>query len=318
MQAMRFEHKPVLLQEVVAFLNPQPGQVLVDCTLGGGGHSRELLGRILPGGLLIGLDQDMEAVKAAREVLKPLGEDNFIILNTNFVNLNKALQEISVKKVDGILFDLGVSSYQLDQAGRGFSYRQDAPLDMRMDRTAGLTAYDLVNSLSADELARIIRDYGEERWAKRIARFIVKERESGPLETTGRMVEVIKKAIPSAARQEGPHPAKRTFQALRIAVNRELEILEASLEQGIELLKDGGRLAVITFHSLEDRIAKNVFQKNARGCTCPKDLPVCVCTRKPLVKIVTTKPVLAGEVELADNPRSRSAKLRVVEKIALF
>ena len=314
MEAKPFVHKPVLLREVLAFLDPQPGQVLVDCTLGGGGHGRELLEKVLPGGILVGLDQDREAVKAAREVLKPLGENNFIILNTNFVNLKEALRQIGIEKVDGILFDLGVSSYQLDEARRGFSYQLDAPLDMRMDPTSRLTAYDLVNTASVDELARVIKDYGEERWAKRIAQFIAEERKREPVKTTGKLVDIIKRAIPSGARREGPHPAKRTFQALRIAVNRELEILESSLEQGIELLKAGGRLAVITFHSLEDRIVKNVFQKNAGACTCPKNLPVCVCKRRPLVKIVTAKPVLPREDELADNPRSRSAKLRVVEK----
>lgn len=318
MEAKPFAHKPVLLREVLAFLDPRPGQILVDCTLGGGGHSRKILEMILPSGKLIGLDQDEEAVRAARAMLSPLGEKNFIIFHTNFINLKKSLQQIAVDKVDGILFDLGASSYQFEQEHRGFSYQQDVPLDMRMDPRAPLTACDLVNEASAGELARIIREYGEERWAKRIAEFIVNEREKDAIRTTGRLVEVIKKAIPSGARQGGPHPAKRTFQALRIAVNRELEILEESLEQGIEVLRDGGRLAVITFHSLEDRIVKNVFQKNARGCSCPKDLPVCACGGEPLVKVLTAKPVLPGKEELENNPRARSAKLRVLEKTRRF
>ena len=318
MEAQPFAHKPVLLREVLALLDPRPGQILMDCTLGGGGHSREILTMILPGGRLIGLDQDEEAVRAARETLKPFGENNFVIFHTNFINLKSSLQQIAVSKVDGILFDLGVSSYQLDQADRGFSYQQDAPLDMRMDRTAELTAYDLVNSASAEELTRIIGAYGEERWAKRIAGFIADERVREPIKTTGQLVGLIKKAIPSRARQEGPHPAKRTFQALRIAVNRELELLAESLEQGIDVLRPGGRMAVITFHSLEDRIVKQVFQRNAKGCTCPKDLPVCVCGGKPLVRIITAKPVLPGAAELENNPRARSAKLRVLEKTDQF
>ncbi|MBZ4654717.1 MAG: S-adenosyl-methyltransferase MraW [Peptococcaceae bacterium] len=313
---MNFQHTPVLLQEVLDYLAPLPGKIIVDCTLGGGGHSSEILRRILPGGKLIALDQDLDAIKAARNKLEPFGKDSFIIVHSNFVHLPKVLQQLSVEKVDGILYDLGVSSYQLDQGERGFSYQHDAPLDMRMDRTKPGSAYDLVNKASLEELSEIIKEYGEERWAKRIAQFIVKEREIKPLETTGELVEVIKKAIPSGARREGPHPAKRTFQALRIAVNRELDILPGAFTGGIERLKPGGRMAVITFHSLEDRIAKDTFKELARGCTCPKELPVCVCNNKPKVKILTGKPVLPGEREVRDNPRARSAKLRVVEKLA--
>lgn len=315
---MSFQHTPVLLQEVITWLKPQPGHVMVDCTAGGGGHSLALLTRVLPGGRIIALDQDMDAVKAVMSRLLPLGKENFTVIHTNFRHLKKALQEINVNKVCGILFDLGVSSYQLDEGERGFSYQQDASLDMRMDRTREFTAYDLVNKGSQEELIRILYEYGEERWAKRIVQFIVREREQAPIETTGQLVDIIKGAIPSGARREGPHPAKRTFQALRIAVNRELEILEEALEQGMEVLEAGGRMAVITFHSLEDRITKRVFQKNANSCTCPKDLPQCICNNKPQIKILTGKPITATEDELQENPRARSAKLRVVEKIDLF
>ena len=313
-----FEHKPVLLQEVLSYLNPLPGKTIIDCTLGGGGHSKAILERLMPGGRLVALDQDTDAITAAREVLKPLGEDNFIIIHSNFQKLKSVLEDADIDKVDGILYDLGVSSYQIDEAERGFSYQHDAPLDMRMDRSLSLTAADLVNQLSRAELNRIIFDYGEERWAKRIAEFIVSKREEQPIATTGQLVDVIKKAVPKGARKEGPHPAKRTFQALRIAVNKELEILAQSIEDGVQVLNNGGRLAVITFHSLEDRIVKRTFQKLAEGCICPKELPLCVCNHRPVVKILTGKPVLPGEKELLDNPRSRSAKLRVAEKIAGF
>jgi len=318
MMERSFEHKPVLLAEVLAYLNPQPQKVIVDCTLGGGGHSSALLEKILPGGRLIALDQDRDAIAAAQKILKPFGTENFTIIHGNFVNLRYFLQQAGIAEVDAVLYDLGVSSYQLDEGERGFSYRQDALLDMRMDRTAPFSAADLVNQKSAAELSRIIFEYGEERWAKRIAEFIVQERENGPITTTGQLTEIIKKAIPKGARKEGPHPAKRTFQALRIAVNRELEILEQSLEDGADFLKPGGRAAVITFHSLEDRIVKRTFQRMAQGCICPKDLPVCVCGRRPRVKILTGKPVLPGEEELTDNPRARSAKLRVAEKLTGF
>ena len=310
-----FAHKPVLLQEVLEFLQPKPGMVFVDGTLGGGGHSKAILEKILPGGKLLDFDQDLDAINAAKQVLTPLGEENFQLFHRNFRDMAQALSQTAYEKVDGILLDLGVSSYQLDQKERGFSYQYDAPLDMRMDRTQDFDAAELVNKAGLEELARIIRDYGEEKWAKRIASFIVEERQRNPLRTTGQLVEVIKKAIPNSARREGPHPAKRTFQALRIAVNRELEILPPALEDALGLLKPGGRMAVITFHSLEDRLVKTAFRKAAQGCVCPKDFPMCVCQQKPRVKIITGKPVVPTTEEIADNPRARSAKLRVVEKV---
>lgn len=310
-----FAHKPVLLQEVLEFLQPKPGMVFVDGTLGGGGHSKAILEKILPGGKLLAFDQDLDAINAAKQVLTPLGEENFQLFHRNFRDMAQALSQTAYEKVDGILLDLGVSSYQLDQKERGFSYQYDALLDMRMDRTQDFDAAELVNKAGLEELARIIRDYGEEKWAKRIASFIVEERQRNPLRTTGQLVEVIKKAIPNSARREGPHPAKRTFQALRIAVNRELEILPPALEDALGLLKPGGRMAVITFHSLEDRLVKTAFRKAAQGCVCPKDFPMCVCQQKPRVKIITGKPVVPTTEEIADNPRARSAKLRVVEKV---
>lgn len=312
---MMFQHKPVLLQEALDYLNPLPGKVMIDCTLGGGGHSKAILERILPGGKLLALDQDIEAIEAASKVLSPLGENNYKIFHSNFKELKSVLKQTTYEKVDGILYDLGVSSYQLDQGERGFSYRYDAPLDMRMDRTSDNSAYELVNGATLEELTTIIRDYGEERWAKRIAFFITEERKKRLISTTDQLVNIIKNAVPSSARREGPHPAKRTFQALRIAVNKELEILAPALKDGIELLKPGGRIAVITFHSLEDRIAKEVFKEEARGCICSKDLPVCVCNKKPLIKILTGKPLVPSAEEVAENPRARSAKLRIAEKI---
>jgi 16S rRNA (cytosine1402-N4)-methyltransferase len=311
---MVFQHKAVLLREVLAYLQPLPGMVMLDCTLGGGGHSKAILKSILPGGKLIALDQDLEALEAAQQVLRPLGENNYIIMHANFKDLTKVLKNTPYDQVDGMLFDLGVSSYQLDQGERGFSYQQDAFLDMRMDRTTQKKAYDLVNECTQEELTKIIWNYGEEKWAKRIASFIVQERKKAPLTTTGQLVQIIKKAIPSSARRKGSHPAKRTFQALRIAVNHELEILAPALKEGLEILKPGGRIAVITFHSLEDRLTKNVFKDAAQGCVCPKDLPVCICKHKSKIRIITKKPVIPSEQEIADNPRARSAKLRVAER----
>ncbi|MDX9871657.1 MAG: 16S rRNA (cytosine(1402)-N(4))-methyltransferase RsmH [Clostridia bacterium] len=318
MKEATFSHVPVMLEEVLTYLHPQPGQLMIDCTAGGGGHSKALLKKLLPGGQLIALDQDKDAVMAAKQALEPLGAENFTVIRTNFTHLQESVRTVTDRFADGILFDLGVSSYQLDNIKRGFSYQQDAPLDMRMDTTAGFSAADLLNRASAEELTRIIAEYGEERWAKRIAQFIVEERSREPLATTGQLVEIIKKAVPKGARREGPHPAKRTFQAIRIAVNRELEILDEAMEQAVSILRPGGRLAVITFHSLEDRMIKEFFRKQAQGCTCPKEFPVCVCNNKPAVKIVTAKPVLPTEREVESNPRSRSAKLRVVEKTPLF
>lgn len=315
---MGFYHKPVLWREVLAYLDPQPGKIMVDCTAGGGGHSKALLERLLPGGKLVALDQDLDAVQKLREVLHGFGEENYEIVHSNFMNLRKIAEGLLLREVDGILFDLGVSSYQLDEQERGFSYQQDALLDMRMDRTKKLTAAQLVNEASPKELTRIITEYGEENWAARIASFIVDARKRAKIETTRQLAEIIKAAIPSGARREGPHPAKRTFQALRIAVNDELGILPEALTQGVQLLKPGGKMAVITFHSLEDRITKKIFQEMGRGCICPKDLPVCVCHHKPLVKNILGKPLIPTEEELNNNPRSRSAKLRVVEKTGEF
>lgn len=312
---MVFAHKPVLLREVLEYLQPKPGMVMVDCTLGGGGHSKALLERILPGGKLLALDQDLEAIAAAESVLGSYDGENYRIFHRNFRELAKVLETTGYPQVDGILMDLGVSSYQLDQGERGFSYQHDAPLDMRMDQTQGQGAAELVNNASLEELTTIIRDYGEEKWAKRIASFITEERRFAPVKTTGQLVEIIKKAIPSSARREGPHPAKRTFQALRIAVNRELEILKPAIREAIKVLKPGGRIAIITFHSLEDRLVKEAFKEAAQGCACPKDFPICVCHKKPHIKIVTGKPVIPSNEEIAENPRARSAKLRIAERV---
>lgn len=318
MQEESFKHIPVLLDEVIEYLKPQPGQLMVDCTAGGGGHSEAILERLLPGGRLIALDQDAEAVKAAGKKLEGLGTENFLVIQTNFRYLKDVFQGNCTENADGILVDLGVSSYQLDEKERGFSYQQDAPLDMRMDQTIDYTAADLLNQASQEELARIIWEYGEERWAKRIAEFIAAERKKRAIITTGDLVDVIKKAVPKGARREGPHPAKRTFQAIRIAINNELEVIETVIEQGVEILKPGGRMAIITFHSLEDRIVKKMFQNLAKGCTCPQDFPVCVCGKKAIVRIVTPKPILPKEEELLNNSRARSAKLRVIEKTSKF
>jgi len=309
---MSFQHQPVLLQEVINYLNPVPGMVILDCTLGGGGHAQALLSRILPGGCLIGLDQDQAALEAADHRLALLGKANYQIVHANFKDLDQVLLS---RQVDGILFDLGVSSYQLDQKERGFSYQEDVPLDMRMDQTTTLKAFDLVNEGSLQELTKIIGEYGEEKWAKRIASFIVQARKKKSLHTTGQLVKIIKQAIPSGARRQGPHPAKRTFQALRIAVNQELDVLVPALEKGLQVLKPAGRMVVITFHSLEDRLVKRVFQKWAKDCTCPADFPVCVCENRPQVKILTKKPVIPSVEEIEKNPRARSAKLRAVEKL---
>lgn len=307
-----FHHLPVLLEEVLEGLRPFTGGRYVDCTVGGGGHSRAILEASEPAGRLLGLDQDPAALEAAGKALAPFGS-RVTLKKANFRRLLEAAREAGFDQADGVLFDIGVSSPQLDEGERGFSFHQDAPLDMRMDPEGPVTARDLVNGLEAAELTRLLRDYGEERWARRIADFIVRNR---PLETTGQLVEVIKAAIPAAARRTGPHPARRTFQALRIAVNDELGALEEGLGQALDLVRPGGRVAVITFHSLEDRIVKQAMQAWARGCSCPPDLPVCVCGRKPRARLVSRKPLTAGEEELSRNPRSRSAKLRLAEKLA--
>ena len=310
---MIFEHKSVLLYETVDSLNIKPDGIYVDGTLGGGGHAYEVLKRLGPKGRLIGIDQDADAIQAASGRLKEYGE-KVTIVRSNYRNIKEVLSSLGIEKVDGIYLDLGVSSYQLDTAERGFTYRENAPLDMRMDQRNEKTAADIVNEYSEMELYRIIRDYGEDRFAKNIAKHIVKARQEKRIETTDELVEIIKAAIPARVRAEGGHPAKRTFQAIRIAVNGELEALPPMLTAAVDKLSPGGRLAVMTFHSLEDRIVKQAMADMARGCTCPPEFPVCVCGKKPRLKLLTRKPMTADEAELADNPRARSAKLRVAQK----
>lgn len=310
---MDFIHIPVLFKETIEKLNVKPGGVYVDCTLGGAGHSSEIAKRMLPGGTLIGIDQDQNAINAAKQKLEPFKE-NVIYVKDNFRNLKEAITNAGFEKVDGILMDIGVSSHQIDEEERGFSYMNEGPLDMRMDITKSVTAESLVNEASFEELKRIIRDYGEEKWADRIAKFLCQEREKYRIASTFQLVDIIKMAIPAAARREGGHPAKRTFQALRIAVNDELNVLEAALYDAVDMLNPGGRLAVITFHSLEDRIVKNVFNELERPCTCPTEIPICVCGKEPLLKVLTRKPITADEEELKHNSRSKSAKLRAAER----
>lgn len=309
-----FAHVPVLLREVMEGLKPFPGGIFVDCTLGGGGHSTEILKRTTPGGRLIGLDQDADAIAAAGEKLAGYG-DRAMLVRENFSRLAQVLDNMGIKEVNGILFDLGVSSYQLDNPARGFSYMHDAPLDMRMNRENPETAGDIVNNWPEKELSRIIREYGEEKHAARIASFIARERGKRPIETTLRLVEIIKSAIPARDRREGPHPAKRTFQALRIAVNNELGIIRESIHAAVDRLAPGGRLCVITFHSLEDRLVKETFRKMARPCVCPRDFPVCACGREPVIRDVAPRGVTPSAEEIDKNPRSRSARLRIAEKI---
>lgn len=311
---MEFYHLPVLASEVVQGLKLKSGGVYVDCTLGGGGHSELILKGTGPDGYLVALDQDPEALGAAQKRLAPY-MSRTVFVRSNFSRLAEVLSELGIVAVDGVLFDLGTSSYQLDNPARGFSYQHDAPLDMRMAPERETTAATLVNNMTAEALSEIIKKYGEERWASRIAEFICAERQRHPIETTGALVEVIKKAVPAGARREGPHPAKRTFQALRIAVNDELEILKDAVKKAIQVLKPGGRVCVITFHSLEDRIVKDLFRELASPCTCPRDFPVCVCGRKKVLKIITNKPVFPSPGELAENPRARSAKLRIGERV---
>jgi 16S rRNA (cytosine1402-N4)-methyltransferase len=310
---MDFEHVPVLFDEVMEALNIRPGGIYVDGTVGGGGHSAGICERLGDSGTLIAVDRDCEALAAAEKRLAGYRcGKRFVHANYSDV---EAIAEAAGKKVQGILLDLGVSSYQLDNPERGFSYMKDAPLDMRMDDSDRLTAYDIVNGYSGDELTRMIREYGEERWASRIAEFIVRERAESPIDSTGRLTEIIKAAIPAKARRTGPHPAKRTFQAIRIELNRELEVLRDSLDTMIDLLNDHGRICVITFHSLEDRIVKNVFKTLKNPCICPPGSPICVCGRKQEVEIITNRPLVAGSDELAANPRSRSAKLRAAMRV---
>lgn len=309
-----FHHITVLLDEAVDGLNVRPDGVYVDCTLGGAGHSRLIASRLAGQGRLIAIDQDDAALANAREKLAPYA-DRVTLVKRNFRRLKEVLAEQGVARVDGILFDLGVSSPQLDEGERGFSYQADAPLDMRMDRDAPLSAYEIVNEWDEAEIARLIWEYGEEKFSRNIARQIVRHREQAPIETTGQLVEIIKEAIPAPARRNGPHPAKRTFQAIRIAVNDELGAFREAIADAIDVLAPGGRVSVITFHSLEDRICKQAFQERAKGCTCPPSFPQCVCGNRPIVKIVTKKPILPGEAELSANPRARSAKLRIAEKL---
>lgn len=309
---MEFKHVSVLLNESLDALNIKDDGIYVDCTLGGAGHSSHILQRLSKDGLLVGIDQDTDALKAAGERLKEY--ENKKLVHNNFHNIDSILEELDIPKVDGILMDLGVSSYQLDEGERGFSYMKDAPLDMRMNRDREFSAYDVVNSYSMEDLWRIIRDYGEEKFAKRVAEFIVNRREEKPIETTLELVDIIKAAIPAKARREGPHPAKRTFQAIRIEVNGELEILNKAIEDGVNRLNKGGRMAIITFHSLEDRIVKLKFRELANPCTCPKEFPICVCGKKPLVKLISRKAIDPSKEEVEENPRSRSAKLRVIER----
>lgn len=312
---MGFDHIPVLLDETITGLNINPDGIYVDCTVGGGGHSEEILKR-LNHGSLIAIDQDTEALEVARVHLRPWA-DQVIFVHANFKDLKDILKNLSIEKVDGIILDIGVSSHQLDDGERGFSYHEDALLDMRMDQENSnlLTAKEIVNTYSEEELSQIFWDYGEERWGKRIADFIVRAREEREINTTLELVEIIKRAIPKKVRMQDKHPARKVFQALRIEVNQELEVLKKVLMDGVDVLNTRGRFCVITFHSLEDRIVKQTFKTQSLDCICPPDFPVCVCDKESEVKIINKKPITAKEDELDRNPRSRSAKLRIVEKI---
>ena len=310
---MAFEHKSVLLKETIESLMIRPDGIYVDGTLGGGGHAFEVCRRLGEGGRLVGIDQDADAVYAASERLAGFGERVTIVRN-NYENIAEVLASLGIEKADGIYLDLGVSSYQLDTAERGFTYREDAPLDMRMDQRGSLTAADIVNTYSESELYRIIRDYGEEKFARNIARHIVKNRQEKPYETTGELTGTILAAIPAKARATGGHPAKRTFQAIRIELNHEPDVLNRSIDTMIGLLKPGGRLCIITFHSLEDRIVKNRFRENENPCICPPEFPVCVCGRKSRGTVVTKKPIVPTDKEIEENKRAKSSKLRVFER----
>ena len=310
---MEFKHISVLLDETIDSLNIKPDGIYVDGTLGGGGHSLEICKRLGEEGRLIGIDQDMDAICAATERLKDY-KDKVTIVHSNYQDIDSVVKNLSLGGVDGIVLDLGVSSYQLDTVERGFTYREDTPLDMRMDQSQVMTARDIVNDYSEMELFRVIRDYGEDGFAKNIAKHIVMARQEKTIETTGELNEIIKAAIPAKMRQGIGHPSKKTFQAIRIELNRELEVLENSLDKMIELLNPGGRLSIITFHSLEDRIVKNIFRKNMNPCVCPPNFPVCTCGKKPMGKVITRKPIVPGQVELEGNKRAKSSKLRVFEK----
>ena len=309
---MEFIHYSVLLKESVDALEVSENGIYVDGTMGGGGHSYEILSR--GGGHLIGIDRDTDAIEASKKRLSSF-EGRFTAVNNNFCNIREILDELGIAQIDGAVLDLGVSSYQLDNAERGFSYMHDAPLDMRMDRSNGINAYDVINNYTEDELTRIFYEYGEEKWSKRIAQFIAQRRNSAKIQTTGELADIVKAAIPKKARLDGGHPAKRIFQAVRIEVNGELKILENAVRDFISVIKPGGVLSVITFHSLEDRIIKKTFARLAQGCTCPKSFPVCVCGNKPEIEVITRKPILPSEEELNENSRSKSAKLRIAKKL---
>ncbi len=313
MEETKFSHRSVLLDECIDGLDIDPNGIYVDGTAGGGGHSFEIASR-LTGGKLIAIDQDEAAVSAASARLAPLGE-RATVVRSNFCEIATVCTDLGIDAIDGLLLDLGVSSYQLDTPERGFSYSADAPLDMRMDKRKSLSAYEVVNEYSEEKIKKILYEYGEERFSAAIAAAIVRKREKKPIETTAELSDIIKYAMPPAAREGGHHPAKRSFQAIRIEVNSELDVIEPAIRDAVSMLKKGGRIAIITFHSLEDRIVKQTFANLAKGCVCPRELPVCVCGRKPVLKQVNKKPILPSRLELEENPRSRSAKLRVAEKL---
>ena len=313
---MEFHHIPVLFEETIANLNIRPSGIYIDGTLGGAGHSYEIAKRLTEGGRLVGIDQDEDAIQAATAHLSPFA-DRVTIVHDNYEHIPEIAERLGIREADGILLDIGVSSYQLDNPERGFSYNEDEPLDMRMDQENPVSAKTIVNTWSAEDLARILKDYGEERYAGRIAENIAKAREQHPLETTGELVAIIRSSIPMKMQEKYGNPCKRTFQAIRIACNRELDVLQDSIDSLIDLLAPGGRLCIITFHSLEDRIVKNAFRRNENPCTCPPEFPVCVCGKKSKGTVITKKPITASEEELAANKRAASAKLRVFEKLGI-
>ncbi|MDO5708028.1 MAG: 16S rRNA (cytosine(1402)-N(4))-methyltransferase RsmH [Andreesenia angusta] len=310
---MNFKHISVMLEECIDGLNIKPDGIYVDGTMGGAGHSLEIVKK-LDNGILVGIDQDRAAIEKATNVLRDYDDKVYIVRN-NFKNIRNILFDLNIEGIDGFLLDLGVSSHQLDTDDRGFSYKKDSKLDMRMDKNNPLTAWHIVNNYSKDDLFKIIKDYGEERWAKRIAEFIIRERAKNRIDTTTDLVKVIKMAIPAAKRREGPHPARRTFQALRIEVNNELGIIEDSIKDAVKCMKKGGRICIISFHSLEDRIVKETFKELNSDCICPKEIPICVCDKRREIKIINKKPIIPSDEEIAVNPRSRSAKLRIAERI---
>ena len=312
---MNYWHAPVLKKRTLEHLNPAPGKIIVDGTLGGGGHARDIVQFLHPGGTLVAIDMDKDAIDAAKKVVAPAMDTQVHFIQDNFANLDRIVRQLNINSIDGFLLDLGVSSFQLENVSRGFSYQDKARLDMRMDQNQALTAETVLNEFSAEKLEKIIRMYGEEKWARRIAQFIVKERQVNKMRTTDDLVRAVKAAIPKNARKNGPHPAKRTFQAIRIYVNGELQNLENAIEKSISLLNPGGRIVIITFHSLEDRIVKRNFKYFASSCICPPSLPVCQCKGKPKLKMMTKMPILPGDEEVIENPRARSAKLRAAARL---